>query len=123
VVKSSLAGCRKLTLSFERSIGWALHTYVKAYNYPHGDWLPERIRSRVFMKVLGLQKLRAVTVGPADTGYLTKILAEFRDYQSGLNPNFAAFASVELDECASFSTLQKTTPDWVLAGWKKFQRM
>lgn len=80
-------------------------TYTEAYNDEAALQLP-RIRARVFMKILELCKIQALTAGLSDPGHLQKILASYNLAEAGRNINFANYGRTEAALCASLESLR-----------------
>lgn len=80
--------------------------YTDAYNDEAALQLP-RIRARVFMKILELCKIQALTAGLSDPAHLEAILASYNVAEEGKNINFQKYGEAEQKLCASLDNLRR----------------
>ena len=87
------------------SVAETAGAYADAYNDDAGLQMP-RVRTRVFMKVLELSKIEALTSGSADPGYPEKIVTTYNAAETGRNVNFAAYGQTEATLCGSVESMR-----------------
>lgn len=87
------------------SISETATAYTAAFNEDAALQLP-RVRARVFMKILELCKIQALTAGLSDPAHIRNILASYNLAEAGRNINFAAYGQTEAELCASLESLR-----------------
>ncbi len=106
-----------LPTRLSEAIGQTALAYTEAYNDPVAADLP-RVRARVFMKLLELAKLQALTAGITDPAYISKIVDGFSLAETGRHRSYDQFTQVEKQLVASVGSIRESysAPDR-LAAW------
>jgi len=103
---------------------WTAHaSYTLAYNLPSESVLRPRLRTRVFMKLVEIGKLAAMTGRPEALTGVVSIVESFLREQDGRNPNFFRFARYELLSCRDPALFRLRGSDWRFGAWDGFEAL
>jgi hypothetical protein len=106
--------------AFEWELYGAVNAYMDCIEPPLVNAVPQRMRTRILLKVIDLTKLMVLTCSPQNLSFLRQLLGNLMVLQDGHNPNFTAFAQHELDCATSVETLEEHYP--VRSRWQKWAK-
>jgi hypothetical protein len=106
----AMFGLEDVAYGYEDSITAARLEYLRAFRSPLLESLPPRVRIRVFMRLLEVRKLEALTLNPPALAIVQQMLDAFAKFEDGRNPNFYHFAQFETDLAKTKETLAAAYP-------------
>ena len=120
VQRQRLAAAQYLTAVYPALIDDLTRTRLllaRAYAATGASALRPRARVRVFLKLLAICKLEALTSGTVDVAAIRRMLADFMELEEGREPNFYQLALFEADHCKDLATLRESygDPAWLQA--------